>query len=78
MQGEIGDVLARVFGTIDTELTAVQMAMREDGNAPDVSGIRMAYMERDGSISVVPGSSGPKVLEVSVEDGVQTVRIALE
>lgn len=53
-------------------------AMREDGNAPDVSQIELAYMERDGTISVVPKSSGPKILEVSVEDGVQTVRIALE
>lgn len=53
-------------------------AMRSNGNNPDIETIRMAHMERDGSVSIVPASSDPKVLEVSVRDGVQTVRIALE
>ena len=73
--GEILEAGMRATGTTRRDL---DRALREDGNAPDVSGIRLAYMERDGSISVVPRSSGPKVLEVSVADGVQTVRIALE
>ncbi len=53
-------------------------AMRSNGDVPNVDEIRTAYMERDGSISIVSGSSGPKVVEVEVEDGVQTMRIALE
>lgn len=73
--GEILEDGMRRTGTTRRDLAR---AMREDGNAQEVSGIRLAYMERDGTISVVPKSSGPKVLEVSVEDGVQTVRIALE
>lgn len=73
--GEILEAGMRATGTTRRDL---DRALREDGNAPDVSGIRMAYMERDGRISVVPSSSGPKILEVSVQDGVQTVRIALE
>jgi len=53
-------------------------AMRASGTAPDVSRIKLSYMERDGSISVVPKSTEPKILDISVQDGVQTVRIALE
>lgn len=64
----------RRTGTTDRDLAR---AMREDGHVPDASRIEFAYMERDGSISVVPKSSEPKILEVSVQDGVQTVRIAV-
>ena len=53
-------------------------AMRSNGDEPNIDDIRTAYMERDGSISIVSSSSGPKILDVSVQDGVQTVRIALE
>lgn len=73
--GEVLEEGMRETGTTPRDLAR---ALRESGEVPDVSGIKLAYMERDGSISVVPGSSGPKILEVSVEDGVQTVRIALE
>ena len=58
--------------------TDLEQALREDGREPDLSQVRRAYLERDGSISIVPTKEGPAVLEVSVADGVQTVRIAIE
>lgn len=73
-----GEVLEAGMEETATTRRDLDRAMRQDGNVPDVSGIQLAYMERDGSISVVPKSSGPKILEVAVEDGVQTIRIALE
>jgi uncharacterized membrane protein YcaP (DUF421 family) len=56
----------------------LEQAIRATGSEPDPAGVQLAYLERDGSISVVPRSEGPRVLEVAVADGVQTVRIALE
>ena len=56
----------------------LEQALRAEGREPDPSTVRLAYLERDGSISVVPCKEGPRVLEVSVADGVQTVRIAVE
>lgn len=56
----------------------LEQAMRTAGEEPDLTNVQSAYMERDGSISIIPRSSGPRVLEVSVANGVQTVRIALE
>ena len=53
-------------------------ALRAKGSEPDPSRVQLAYLERDGSISVVPREDGPRILEVSVADGVQTVRIAVE
>jgi uncharacterized membrane protein YcaP (DUF421 family) len=56
----------------------LDQALRAEGSAPDPSSVRLAYLERDGSISVVPRKEGPRILEVSVANGVQTVHIALE
>ena len=44
----------------------------------DISGIRRAYKERNGEVSILPKSDPPRVLEVGVQEGVQTVRISLE
>ena len=64
----------------DSHLTEkdVEGAIRAQGSEPDPSQVRLSYLERDGSISVIPRKDGPRLLEVSVEDGVQTVRIAVE
>jgi uncharacterized membrane protein YcaP (DUF421 family) len=56
----------------------LDQAIRESGNHPDPSQIKLAVLERDGSISIVPKSSEPRILDVSVENGVQTVRVAME
>lgn len=56
----------------------LNQAIHVEGSEPDPSCIRRAYLERDGSISVVPRSEEPRILEVSVENGVQTIRIKLE
>jgi len=52
-------------------------AIRLKTNQTDPSKIRLAYLERDGQISVIPFKREPRVLDVSVGDGVQTVRIEL-
>lgn len=44
----------------------------------DLKKIRRAYMERNGTISVVPYEDEPRVVDIAVEEGVQTVRIKLE
>ncbi|MFD6639549.1 DUF421 domain-containing protein [Micromonospora chalcea] len=53
-------------------------ALRGTGSEPDLSRVRLAYLERDGSISVIPRDTGPRILDVTVEKNVQVVRIALD
>lgn len=43
----------------------------------DVSKVLRAYKERNGEISVIPRPPEPRVLEVAVAEGVQTVRIEI-
>lgn len=52
--------------------------IRTEANVEDVETVKKAYLERSGEVSVIQASGEPKVIEVSVADGVQTVRIQLE
>lgn len=56
----------------------LEQVLRSSGSEPDISQVKRAWLERDGTISVIPRQQDPRVLEVAVADGVQTVRIALE
>lgn len=53
-------------------------AMRLKGIRPDLSEIESAHFERSGDISVIKRRHDPQILEVTVEEGVQIVRIRLE
>lgn len=53
-------------------------AIRTQASKESLDNIQAAYLERSGDISVIPASGKPKIIEVQVADGVQTVRIKLE
>lgn len=73
--GEIQEEGLRQSGLSRRDL---EQHLRLEHNTTDISTIRRAYMERNGKISVVPVERKPRVADVSVKDGVQTVRIELE
>ena len=50
-------------------------ALRQHSKEDDLRSIKLAYLERSGRISIIPFKPEPRVVDVSVEDGVQTVRI---
>ena len=52
-------------------------SLRSQGRDPDPSKIRLAYLERSGRISIVPAKNEPRIIDIAVRDGVQTVRIEL-
>jgi uncharacterized membrane protein YcaP (DUF421 family) len=52
--------------------------IRSEGNSEEIASIEKAFLERSGQISVIPASSEPKILEVNVAEGVQTIRIVIE
>jgi uncharacterized membrane protein YcaP (DUF421 family) len=56
----------------------LEQGLLGQGHLPDPLGIALARLERDGTISVVPKEGRPTVRDITVEDGVQTVRIAME
>ena len=53
----------------------LEEALRIESHVTKPEAVKLAYLERNGGISVIPRQPEPRVLEVSVEEGVQTVRI---
>jgi uncharacterized membrane protein YcaP (DUF421 family) len=51
--------------------------LRLTGKLSDPSQVKIARLESSGDISVLPKDKSPQVLEVTVEDNVQTIRIQL-
>ena len=74
---EDGEVQADGMRRTGLSARDLNEALRHQGKPPDPSKVRLAYLERNGSISIVPYKDQPRVLDVSVEDGVQVVRIEL-
>ena len=52
------------------------VAVREQG-ASEVSMVSEARLERDGTVSVIPKAAEPRIVDIKVELGVQTVRLEL-
>jgi len=57
----------------------LEMALYSNGRVTDIGKVKVARFERSGDISVIPRDRKrePHILEVSVREGVQTVRIEL-
>ncbi|MCC6455972.1 MAG: DUF421 domain-containing protein [Caldilineaceae bacterium] len=73
--GEIQQQGVRQSGVSEQDLI---QAIRLQAKQTDPSKIRLAYLERNGQISVIPYEHEPRIQDISVANGVQTVRIELE
>jgi uncharacterized membrane protein YcaP (DUF421 family) len=73
--GRIDSKALRQSGMSEKDL---EQAIRLKAGETELSRVRLAYMERNGSISVITAEREPAVFDIRVEDGVQTVRVRLE
>ena len=73
--GDVQEDGIRRGGITKQDLT---QALRKQTKQSDPARIELAYLERDGGISIIPFKHKPQVLEVSVEAGIQTIRIELQ
>jgi uncharacterized membrane protein YcaP (DUF421 family) len=55
----------------------LEEALYTSGGGSDTSDVKIARLERGGTISVVPKEKEPRVVTVKVEQGVQTIRIEM-
>jgi uncharacterized membrane protein YcaP (DUF421 family) len=72
-----GDVQEKGLRQTSVSARDLEEALRIESHVTDPERVKLAYLERNGSISVIPRKPEPRVLEVAVEDGVQTVRIVV-
>ena len=52
-------------------------ALRAAGGGEDLDQVDAAYLERSGDISLIKRKREPRLVEISVDRGVQTVRVEL-
>jgi uncharacterized membrane protein YcaP (DUF421 family) len=74
---EDGNVLEQNMRRTGLSPNDLEQALRLRSNQTDPARIKLAYLERNGSISVIPCKREARIVDVSVADGVQTVRIEL-
>ncbi len=55
----------------------LEEALRIESHVTEPESVKLAYLERNGGISVIPRKPAPRVLDVAVENGVQTIRIVV-
>jgi uncharacterized membrane protein YcaP (DUF421 family) len=72
--GEIDEVAMRKSKLGENDLL---QALRQKGGIKSPEEVDCAFLERDGTITVIPKKAEPRILEVQVEKGVQTVKIVL-
>lgn len=75
---ENGQVLWNAMQKSNISRNDLMGALRSQARVSDVGQVQMACLERSGDISVIKVDGPPKILEVDVADGVQTVRIQIE
>ncbi len=70
-----GEMLRDAMEKSDITESDLNEALRNQGGVSEASKVEEARLERNGKISIVPRKEPPKIMEVKVENGVQTVRI---
>ena len=73
--GRVDHEALRESGVSEQDL---EQAIRLEIGETEPSRVRLACLERNGSISVIRAEREPVVLDIRVEDGIQTVRVRLE
>lgn len=74
---EDGEVRSRVLQRSEVSEEDLREALRLSAHLESTDEVHRAYIERNGQISVVPRRREPRVVEVEVREGVQTVRLEL-
>ena len=73
-----GEVLREGMKKAGLSTHDLEQSLRLQAQESDPAKVKLAYIERNGNISVIPCEAEPRVFTVSVIEGVQTVRIELE
>lgn len=72
-----GEIDRRALLSEDISENDLLEALRLNSGVEDIRLVRDAYIERNGQISTILRRAEPKVVEIAVREGVQTVRLEL-
>ncbi len=72
-----GEILSGEMRRNQFSVADLEESLRLNGQMDDLQEIKEARFERNGKVSIVKKESKPRIVEVRVEAGVQTVRIEI-
>jgi len=73
-----GEIQSNNMSKAHINQTDLIASLRSNAHLSEPSEVKQARLERSGQISIIPAARKPQVIEVKVENGVQTVRLQLE
>jgi uncharacterized membrane protein YcaP (DUF421 family) len=73
-----GEIQTANLGKAHITQRDLMASVRTYAHLSDASEVKVARFERNGQISVIPAARKPQIVEVTVEEGVQTVRLQLD
>lgn len=75
---EDGEIIEEAMEESKIGKNDLLQALRQKGGVEDPKNVKNAYLERDGSITVIPRTCASHVVEIDVKENVQTVKIKIE
>lgn len=73
-----GKVLKKAMKKSHISRKDLEDSLRLKAKITDLNQVKLARLESNGEISVIPKKTSPRVIEVSVEDEIKTLRIQLD
>lgn len=73
-----GEIQPKNMSKAHISQTDLISSLRSQAHLSEPSQVKVARLERSGQISVIPADREPQVIEVKVEEGVQTVRLQID
>ncbi|MHA3773396.1 DUF421 domain-containing protein [Verrucomicrobiota bacterium sgz303538] len=70
-----GQVIEEATERSDISKHDIEESARVEGKISGIEHIAEAHLERNGKISIIPAKQPLRIIEIKVEDGVQTVRL---
>ncbi|MGB3693003.1 MAG: YetF domain-containing protein [Spirulinaceae cyanobacterium] len=73
-----GETKRKAMATTRLSKQDLEAIVRTEGKLSDLSQVYLACVEKSGDVSVIPEKTPPQIIEVTVESGVQTIKIQLD
>lgn len=73
-----GEVIEEAMRASKIGENDLMQAVRNKGNVDSLDKVKSAYLERDGSITIIPNGCETHIVEVEVKENVQTVKIKID
>lgn len=75
---EEGEIIEEAMEESKIGKNDLLQALRQKGGVEKPEEVKSAYLERDGSITVIPRNCESHVVEIDVKENVQTIKIKIE